>query len=120
MAPSYPAYQDIKLSFQADRKLAIVTLNRPARRNAWTLRMSQDIADCYERLDTDEDVRAVIMTGTGPAFCLGAELAEGKNPFAGDASNDAVSHRDTGGVAAMAVWKCKKVTIAGKLTLTHV
>jgi hypothetical protein len=56
------------------------------------------------------------MTGSGNAFCFGAELASepGKDPFTGSGSKDMIGHRDTGGVAAIAIWKCKKVTIAGE------
>jgi enoyl-CoA hydratase/carnithine racemase len=58
----------------ADR-VAVVTLDRPRRLNAWTGRMHHEYRWCLERADADPGVRAVVVTGAGRAFCAGADTA---------------------------------------------
>ncbi len=59
--------------------VATVTLNRPERMNAFTQQMGHELLDAFDRTDADDDVRAVIVTGAGRAFCAGADLeAAGK------------------------------------------
>jgi len=65
---------DIDVAIQ-DR-VAMVTLNRPAVRNAMTLAMWQDTADLFQRLGRDSDVRAIILTGAGGNFSVGADISE--------------------------------------------
>src|SRR5262245_8172819 len=57
-----------------DLGLAVVTLNRPERLNSWTREMSDLLSDEMARLDQDDDVRAVVLTGAGRAFCAGADV----------------------------------------------
>lgn len=54
--------------------IARVMLNRPERRNAFDQRMVDELHDVFEELTKDTDVRGVILTGTGPVFCAGADL----------------------------------------------
>ena len=60
-----------------DGAFMIVTLNRPDKLNAYTGQMGAEIADAFDRADTDDDVRAVIVTGAGRAFCAGADVSGG-------------------------------------------
>lgn len=55
-----------------------VTLNRPEKLNAYTLVMGNELADAFTRADEDDEVRVVIVTGAGRAFCAGAEM--GRDP----------------------------------------
>ena len=57
----------------ADR-VAVVTLNDPDRRNALNLDMVGEIVEAFDRLEADDDVGAVVVTGAPPAFCAGADL----------------------------------------------
>ena len=57
--------------------VATVTFNRPEKRNSFTLAMCLELGDFFDRIDADDAVRVVILTGTGPAFCAGADLHEG-------------------------------------------
>lgn len=57
-------------------KVAVVTLNRPAVRNAMTLGMWQSIAEIFTRLGRDSNVRAIILTGAGGNFSVGADVSE--------------------------------------------
>ncbi len=56
--------------------VAVVTLNRPARRNAVTLGMWRELAAIFARLGADRDVRGMVLTGSGGAFCAGADISE--------------------------------------------
>jgi 2-(1,2-epoxy-1,2-dihydrophenyl)acetyl-CoA isomerase len=65
----------------ADR-VATVTLNRPERRNAMSAELLQELLAALERAAADDDVRAVVLTGAGPGFCVGGDLqafAQGSN-----------------------------------------
>ncbi len=52
--------------------IATVTLNRPQRRNSWTGRMHAEYRWVLEQAEQDPAVRAIIVTGAGDAFCVGA------------------------------------------------
>jgi enoyl-CoA hydratase/carnithine racemase len=63
-------------------RILTVTLNRPERLNAWTPTMARELIEAFDRADDDDEVRAVIVTGAGRAFCAGADLADGGETFA--------------------------------------
>src|SRR5262249_54703286 len=54
--------------------VATITLHRPERLNAWTPVMGRELLDAFRAADRDRDVRAVILTGAGRAFCAGADM----------------------------------------------
>jgi len=56
--------------------VAVVTLNKPARRNALGTESMSGLLDALERLNTDPDCRAIVLTGAPPAFCAGSDLKE--------------------------------------------
>ena len=53
-----------------------ITLNRPEKRNALSVVLRDEISDTLDRLAGDEDVKAVVVTGSGPVFCAGFDLKE--------------------------------------------
>lgn len=55
---------------------AVVTLNRPDKYNALNLALLQELAAAFDRVEADDGVRAVVLTGAGRAFCAGADVAE--------------------------------------------
>ena len=65
-----PQYETIKLEIAEG--VAIMTLNRPDRMNAFTDQMVRDMIAGFDETDANDDVRAVIVTGEGRAFCAGA------------------------------------------------
>ncbi len=68
--------------FESDRHVATVFLHRPHRHNAWTGRMHAEFRWVMAELEADPTVRAVVVTGTPPAFCVGGDsdaLAEHAN-----------------------------------------
>ena len=60
--------------------MRVLTLNRPDRRNALNLELTRALLDALRAADADEGVRCVVLTGAGPGFCAGADLAELKAP----------------------------------------
>lgn len=64
----------------ADR-VAVVTLHRPEVLNAFSTRMGLELEDAYRECDARDDVRAVVLTGSGRAFCAGADLSRGGDTF---------------------------------------
>lgn len=57
-----------------DHGVAVVTLNRPDRMNAWTREMSDLLSDSMEKLDSEDRVRVIVVTGAGRAFCAGVDI----------------------------------------------
>lgn len=87
--------------------VATVTLHRPEVRNAFGAGMGEALADAYRRCDADDDVRAVVLTGTPPAFCAGADLSSGGATF--DKRDEAGF---SAGAVAMPAWDVRKPVIA--------
>src|SRR5215467_3448330 len=68
--------------------VALVTLNRPDRLNAYTPTMGDELAEAFAACDADDTVRAIIVTGAGRAFCAGADLARGGASFDREAAGE--------------------------------
>jgi len=84
-----PTPSSFKLEVQ--RGVALITLDRPKRLNALTFEVYQELAETFERLDTYEEIRAVVITGSGRGFCSGGD------------QDDIIKHllgRDTPGLVA--------------------
>ena len=76
---------------ERDGPVALVTLNRPERMNAWTWTMSAELGHAFGELDDDDGCRAIVVTGAGRAFCAGADLGSGGDTFSG--KGDAIGSR---------------------------
>jgi len=74
-------YEQIR--FDVTDGVATITLNRPERMNAYTTRMGEELRDAFRVADERDDVRAVVVTGAGRAFCAGADLEGGGRIFEG-------------------------------------
>jgi enoyl-CoA hydratase/carnithine racemase len=57
-------------------RVALITLNRPERLNAWTPRMASEQAHAIRGANADDDVGAIVMTGAGRGFCAGADMQD--------------------------------------------
>ena len=111
----------------ADRVLTI-TLSRPERLNAFDRPMMDGLIAAFDRADADDEVRAVVVTGAGRAFCAGADLGQGGKTFdyaqredrgevqaalaggAPDLGHESV--RDGGGRVTLRIFSCLKPVIA--------
>jgi enoyl-CoA hydratase/carnithine racemase len=65
-------YSDIL--YQAEDGVAVITLNRPDRLNAWRIEMEQDVRAAMRSAADDETVRVIVLTGAGRGFCAGADM----------------------------------------------
>lgn len=109
--------------------IATLTLDRPERLNAFNAAMMREMIDAFDRIDADDAVRAVIVTGEGRAFCAGADLGEGGKTFDYDNRSDRprgdspvradgttdYAHpavRDGGGRVSLRIFQCLKPVIA--------
>lgn len=98
--------------------IATITLNRPDKMNAYTRTMGAEIMAAMDDIDADDDVRAVIFTGSGErAFCAGADLTpEGGGQVFSDASEvESLSDervRDGGGRLTLRLFESKKPLIS--------
>jgi enoyl-CoA hydratase/carnithine racemase len=68
-----------------DGGVRTVTLNRPEKRNAIDLELRVALADAIEAADADPDVRVIVLTGAGPAFCSGGDITTMKRLAPGPA-----------------------------------
>lgn len=86
LQPMSPSHEYRTLLLAIDGGVATITLNRPERRNAVGDGMRDELADAYRTCDRDDSVRVVVLTGSPPAFCAGADLAAGEDTFASPGS----------------------------------
>jgi enoyl-CoA hydratase/carnithine racemase len=102
-----PAELEHHVRLEVERGVAVITLDRPEVRNAFSGRMAQELGDAYRACDGDDDVRAVVLTGTPPAFCAGADMSTGGDTF---------ERRDEASFSAAGVtppaWEVRKPVIA--------
>ena len=64
------------LLVESDAPIAVLTMNRPERRNALSLALMLELIDCLEALGKDPEIRAIILAANGPAFSAGHDLSE--------------------------------------------
>jgi enoyl-CoA hydratase/carnithine racemase len=101
------------ISWDVDDRVLTITLNRPDRLNAFTPTMKDELIAAFDRADSDDDVRAVIVTGAGRGFCAGADLQAGGETFDYRARGVADEvPRDGGGQVVLRIFDCLKPVIA--------
>ena|SRR5579871_3100752 len=102
-----------------------ITLNRPDKLNAFNAAMQRELIEAFDAADNDDEIRAIIVTGAGRAFCAGADLSSGAGTFDRDARRGPVRRladgrvdygdpnaRDGGGQLTLRIFKCLKPVIA--------
>lgn len=124
MAQATASFETIK--YEVDDHILTITLNRPDKMNAFTHTMQNELIAAFDAADADDNVRAIIVTGAGRAFCAGADLSSGGATFDRAAradrktaptrsdgevewSDEAV--RDGGGRVTLRIFKCLKPVI---------
>ncbi len=114
------ADQDFEtILYSVDDGIATITLNRPDRMNAMTGRMIHDLLQAFDLTDADDDVRCVIFTGAGRAFCAGADLGSGAAFDYGSLADPDIEktrvgdiYRDGAGLVTMRMYESLKPIIA--------
>jgi enoyl-CoA hydratase/carnithine racemase len=84
--------------------IATLTLNRPERLNAYTLVMQREMCAAFDRIDADDTIRAVIVTGAGRGFCAGVDLGTRGERFDPD-------EQGRGGPIVLRIHRCNKPVI---------
>jgi len=116
---STPTFETIKL--EIENGVATLTLNRPDKLNAFNTLMMKEMIACFDHTDANDDVKAVIVTGAGRAFCAGADLSSGAQTFDYDAQTDGARkdartpegvQRDGGGLLTLRIYDSLKPVIA--------
>jgi len=115
------------LRYEVADGILTLTLNRPEHLNAFTVQMADDLEHAFRRVNDDDDVRAVVVTGAGRAFCAGMDLSTSGNVFGlnederptpqdmetrFDDADFIGGVRDTGGRVTLAIYDCTKPVIA--------
>ena len=108
-------YKNILLEQQDN--IAVLSLNRPNKLNAFTFSMMEEMIAALDSLDADDSVHALIITGKGRAFCAGADLSSGQETFNPSFDNFSVQEddfrRDSGGILTLRMYKfLKPIVIA--------
>jgi len=125
MTESAVSYQTLRYDV-ADGILTL-WLHRPESMNAFTVTMANELVHAFDRASADDDVAAIVVTGSGKAFCAGMDLSAEGNVFGLDEKQrptmqDMVDRfedpvivdgvRDTGGRVSLAIYRCLKPVIA--------
>jgi enoyl-CoA hydratase/carnithine racemase len=97
--------------YEAADGIATITLHRPDRLNAFDQAMLDELRAALDLSDADDEVRAVIVTGAGRAFCAGADLSAGAKTFDYEAAEGGVP-RDLAGQFTLRVFRSLKPVIA--------
>lgn len=115
------------LRYDVADKILTLRLNRPDHLNAFTVEMAHELIDAFNRASEDDNVRAIVVTGEGRAFCAGMDLSTEGNVFGLNETlaptmtdmNQRLDEpeiidgvRDTGGRVTLAIYECKKPVIA--------
>jgi enoyl-CoA hydratase/carnithine racemase len=126
MTTAYDALETLRCSIDDDG-VATLTLHRPQALNAFDLTMARELAQFFQDAATDDDIRAIVVTGEGRAFCAGMDLSAEGNVFGLDEDaaptpadmRDRLTEepfqsgvRDTGGKVTLAIHTCPKPVIA--------
>ena len=115
------------LDYQVREGILTLTLSRPEQLNAFTTEMAEELVLAFERASADDSVRAIVVTGSGRAFCAGMDLSKPGNVFGlneslrpaladidqrGEEEEILRGVRDTGGRVTLAIFACTKPVIA--------
>ena len=115
------------ITWAVESGILTITLSRPDQLNAFTVQMANELIDAFERASDDDQVRAIVVTGAGKAFCAGMDLTAEGNVFGLDETQAPTMRdlhdrlddpaivtgvRDTGGRVSLAIFECKKPVIA--------
>src|SRR5215831_1504674 len=105
------------ITYQVDGRVLTITLNRPDRMNACTAQMYEELIAAFDRADADDEVKAIIVTGAGRAFCAGADLERGGDTWSARSELTDLSKQERyigngGGRVTRRIFDCHKPVIA--------
>ena len=101
---------------EEDNSAAILKLNRPNKLNAFNMQMLDDMLDAIDQVNKDDNIKSLIITGSGRAFCAGADLSLGEKTFDKNfdtkAKYESDFRRDAGGILSLKIYNSLKPVIA--------
>jgi enoyl-CoA hydratase/carnithine racemase len=115
------------IKYEVSEMILTLTLNRPDQLNAFTIVMANELEHAFRRASDDDEVRAIVVTGAGRAFCAGMDLSVEGNVFGLDERQTPTvadtyelfddeqfrtTVRDSGGRVSLAIFDCTKPIIA--------
>jgi enoyl-CoA hydratase/carnithine racemase len=113
------------IQYEVAEQILTITLSRPEKLNAFNATMQRELIEAFDAADKDDNIRAIIVTGAGRAFCAGADLSSGADTFDRDSKRGAIRRladgrvdysdanvRDGGGQVTLRIFKCLKPVIA--------
>jgi len=115
------------LKYEVSDYILTLTLNRPEALNSFTIEMAHELIEAFNVASEEDNVRVIVVTGAGRAFCAGMDLTKPGNVFGLNEDfhptmDDMVNKlddpeiikgvRDTGGMVSLAIYDCKKPVIA--------
>jgi enoyl-CoA hydratase/carnithine racemase len=115
------------IRYEIASNILTITLDRPEHMNAFTVVMAEELIEAFLLASADDEVRVIVVTGAGKAFCAGMDLSSDGNVFGLDEAQhptlqdmterlddpDIITGvRDTGGQLTLAIYDCKKPVIA--------
>ena len=96
--------------------VAILKLNRPEKLNAFNMQMLDDMLDAIDEINTNDNIKSLVITGEGRAFCAGADLSLGEKTFNKNFDTreefDSDFRRDAGGILNLKIYNSLKPVIA--------
>jgi enoyl-CoA hydratase/carnithine racemase len=103
--------------YQVENSVLTLTLNRPDRMNACNVRMYEELIAAFDRADADDEIKAIIVTGAGRAFCAGADLERGAETWGARSDLTDLSKQERyigngGGRIVRRIFDCHKPVIA--------
>ena len=113
------------IQYEVAEQILTIALSRPEKLNAFNATMQRELIEAFDAADRDDNIRAIIVTGAGRAFCAGADLSSGADTFDRDSKRGAIRRladgrvdysdanvRDGGGQVTLRIFKCLKPVIA--------
>lgn len=76
-----------ELTLNINEGIGLITFNRPDAMNTFNTTIREGLGECYRQCDEDDSVIVLVLTGTGTAFCAGADLSSDGDTF-GAGGND--------------------------------
>ena len=92
----------------------VISLNRPEKLNAFTKTMQDELIKVFDHTDQNDEIKSVVITGEGRAYCAGADLVDGPNTFNYSEEGNRLSNDDNvdgGGLVALRIFRSKKPVI---------
>jgi enoyl-CoA hydratase/carnithine racemase len=106
-----------QIQYTVEDRILTITLNRPERMNACTVRMYEELIAAFDQADADDNVKAIIVTGAGKAYCAGADLERGADTWGARSDLTDLSKQERyigngGGRIVRRIFDCHKPVIA--------